>query len=128
VYILIVLRKAPHAALLRLRRGQPSPPRRARSVRGVLTRILFAVVFLLGSPLFALGDPAGVAGGLGALLRMVAWFLGAWLVLSVVAALILGQWMRARARANQALSARIRHEDWLEAASAMPASGREPRR
>jgi hypothetical membrane protein len=48
--------------------------------------------------------------------------LGTWTVVSVATAIVLVPWFRAQARANAALSARGRRDDW--AAVAHPASAR----
>jgi hypothetical protein len=51
------------------------------------------------------------------MLRMLAWGLGLWLAVSVVAALVISHWFRARARANDLLALDERRRDFLEAAS-----------
>lgn len=70
--------------------------------------------------------PAGAAEGSGGILGRAAWFVGAWVIFSFAATAVVAVWFRARARANERLSARIRREDWLAASGAEPAASREP--
>lgn len=51
------------------------------------------------------------------MLRMVAWGLGLWFAVSVVAAVVISSWFRARARANDLLALDARRRDFLEAAT-----------
>lgn len=44
-----------------------------------------------------------------------AWLLATWAVVSVAATVVVAIWFRARARANQQLSAEVRREDWVAA-------------
>jgi hypothetical protein len=55
-------------------------------------------------------------------LRIIAVVLGIWTLVSVVGTLLLVPWLRARARANEALSQRDRGADW--ASAAQPDDGR----
>ena len=55
-------------------------------------------------------------------LRIIAVVLGIWTLVSVVGTLLLVPWLRARARANEALSRRVRGADW--ASAAQPDDGR----
>jgi len=50
-------------------------------------------------------------------LRMLAWGLGLWLVVSVVSAVVISVWFRARARANDMLALDERRQAFLEAAT-----------
>lgn len=69
---------------------------------------------------------ANAAEGLSGLAARVAWFLGAWLVVSIAATALVAVWFRARARANDRLSAEIQREDWLAATGARTGSAHEP--
>ena len=51
-----------------------------------------------------------------AALRLVAWGLGLWVVVSLASAGVVAVWFRRRARANELLSAEGRRRDYLEAA------------
>jgi hypothetical protein len=55
-------------------------------------------------------------------LKIIAVVLATWTLVSVVGALLLIPWFRARARANEALSQRDRGADW--ASAAQPDDGR----
>lgn len=68
-------------------------------------------------PLSAHGESAPALAG------RTAWLLAAWAVFSLGAAAVVAIWFRARARANERLSAGIRRDDWLAASGADPASG-----
>jgi uncharacterized membrane protein len=50
-------------------------------------------------------------------MRMLAWGLGLWLAVSVVSAVVVSFWFRARARANDMLAQDERRQAFLEAAT-----------
>jgi membrane protein implicated in regulation of membrane protease activity len=56
-------------------------------------------------------------------LKVIAVVLVVWTLVSIVATLLLVPWLRARARANEALSQRDRGADW--ASAAQPDDGRK---
>jgi hypothetical protein len=68
---------------------------------------------------------ASAETGGGIWIGMGTW-LAVWVVVSIAATAVVSVWFRARARANERLSARIRREDWLAAAGASAANDREP--
>ncbi len=71
--------------------------------------VLLARLVGLAAPLAARAAEApGTASRAG-------WLLAIWLVVSVAATLVVAIWFRARARANQRLSAEVRREDWAAA-------------
>ena len=49
------------------------------------------------------------------LVSSAGWLLAIWVLVSLAATAAVAIWFRARARANQRLSAEIRREDWLAA-------------
>jgi len=77
-----------------------------------------ALILAVAAPHVAAAEE-GAGGGLGG----VAWLLAAWAIASVASTVVVSIWFRARARANEQLSQRIRREDWLAAAGAQT---REP--
>lgn len=81
---------------------------------GEMTSLAAEVLEMNGRRAFALGVAAAVAAvlwgttmpaWLHGFLRSAALFLGAWLAISVVAAALLVRWFRARARANEHITA-----------------------
>ena len=65
-------------------------------------RRALTVVLALGLGALALG--ASVPAWLGNFVASAAWFLGAWLAISLAASLIAVRWFRARARANELIT------------------------
>lgn len=70
----------------------------------------------LATALVALAAPLGPGAAEGSgLASRAGWAAAIWMLASLAATVVVAIWFRARARANQRLSAEIRREDWLAA-------------